>query len=77
MILIYSTFVFSTCAFIFFILFLSTAEAYVGPGLGLGTISVVCSVLLAIFLSLVAIIWYPLKRIFKKKQAPKDSNAKI
>ena len=76
MILIYSTFVFSTFFYIFFILCLSTAEAYVGPGLGLGTISVVLSVLLAILLSLVAIVWYPLKRIFKKKQASKNSNAK-
>ena len=76
MIRIYSTFVLSTFSFIFFILCLSTVEAYVGPGLGLGTVSVVLSVLLAILLSLVAIIWYPLKRIFKKKQASKNSNAK-
>jgi len=44
----------------------STAEAYIGPGLGTGIIGVVLGILVSIFLALTAIIWYPLKRLFKK-----------
>lgn len=56
-----------------FILMPSTAEAYIGPGLGTGAIGVVLGILASIFLALIAIVWYPLKRLFKmlfkKKQA--------
>ncbi|MBZ4219289.1 MAG: hypothetical protein LAC69_03765 [Chlorobium sp.] len=42
-----------------------TAHAYIGPGLGTGVIGVVVGILTALFLALTAIIWYPLKRLFK------------
>ena len=56
-------------------MFLSvTAHAYTGPGLGTGVIGVVLGILTAIGLALIAIIWYPLKRLFKrvfnKKEVP-------
>jgi hypothetical protein len=50
----------------FFIQSPTYAMAYVGPGLGAGTISVVLGVLGSIFIALFAIIWYPLKRFLKK-----------
>ena len=42
------------------------AFAYVGPGLGLGTIGVVLGVLFSLFMAMVAIVWYPIKRLWKK-----------
>ena len=47
-------------------LFALTAQGYTGPGLGLGVIGVVLGILAAIGLALIAIIWYPLKRLFKR-----------
>ena len=44
----------------------SIAEAYIGPGMGAGTIGVVLGILAAFFLGLIAIVWYPLKRLFSK-----------
>jgi hypothetical protein len=43
----------------------STVEAYIGPGLGMGTIGVVLGILASIVLTLIAIVWYPLKRLLK------------
>lgn len=50
-----------------------TAQAYVGPGLGLGAIGAVLGVVLSVVLALFAIFWYPLKRLFKKKVPPKKA----
>lgn len=44
----------------------SLALAYVGPGLGAGTLAAVLGLLISILLALVAIVWYPLKRLIKK-----------
>jgi hypothetical protein len=46
----------------------SLAHAYLGPGLGAGTIAVVLGVLASVFLAIIGIIWYPIKRIFKRKK---------
>ena len=42
------------------------ANAYIGPGLGAGTLGVIIGIIGSIFIALFAIIWYPLKRLFKK-----------
>ena len=52
------------------------AEAYIGPGMGAGSIGVVLGVLLAIGLALFAILWYPLKRMLKKKKDGKTEDVK-
>lgn len=44
------------------------ALAYIGPGLGAGAIGAVLGVLGSIFLGLFAIIWYPIKRLMKKRK---------
>ena len=44
------------------------ANAYIGPGAGAGTIAVVLGILASIFLAFVAILWYPLKRLFKRRK---------
>ena len=48
-----------------FMLLPVTAEAYIGPGLGTGVTGVVLGILVSLVLVLVAIVWYPLKRLFK------------
>ncbi|MEL6265915.1 MAG: hypothetical protein AAFR52_09765 [Pseudomonadota bacterium] len=45
------------------------AAAYIGPGIGAGTIAVVLGVLASIVMAFVAILWYPVKRMLKKKKA--------
>ncbi len=47
-----------------------SAQAYVGPGLGLGALGAILGVALSVILALFAIFWYPLKRLFKKKAPP-------
>ena len=49
------------------------AYAYIGPGLGLGTIGVVLGILGAIILAFFAILWYPLKRLFQRKRSNEES----
>jgi hypothetical protein len=51
------------------------ALAYIGPGLGMGTIGVVLGVLFSIVMVFISIIWYPFKRLLKqlrKKQQKVD-----
>jgi Na+/melibiose symporter-like transporter len=44
------------------------AAAYIGPGLGAGAIGVVLGVIGAIGLALFAIIYYPIKRMIRRKR---------
>lgn len=50
------------------VMFLSPddANAYIGPGLGAGTIGLILGVFGSIFIALFAIFWYPLKKFLKK-----------
>ena len=47
------------------------AYAYVGPGMGVGTIGVILGILFAIFIALFTVIWYPVKRAIKRQRARK------
>ena len=47
----------------------TTANAYVGPGLGLGAIGAVLGTVAAIFLALFSIAYYPVKRFLKKRKS--------
>jgi preprotein translocase subunit SecD len=42
------------------------AQAYVGPGLGLGAVSTALGVVGAIFFGIIAFIWYPFKRLIRR-----------
>lgn len=54
------------------------AYAYVGPGLGLGVIGAFFGVILAIFLAIVGVIWYPIKRLLKKRgQSTNSANEQL
>lgn len=51
---------------------ISPAYAYVGPGMGAGTFAVALGIIGSIFLALFAIIYYPFKRMLKRKKTAKD-----
>lgn len=57
---------------LFILLAPQIAHAYVGPGLGAGTIGVILGIIGSIFIALFAIIWYPLKRLLKKRRQNKS-----
>ncbi|MEJ8573163.1 hypothetical protein [Microbaculum marinum] len=46
----------------------SVAHAYIGPGAGAGTIAVVLGVLASIAMAFAAIVWYPIKRLVRKRK---------
>ena len=43
-------------------------EAYIGPGAGAGTIAVVLGILASIAMAFLAIFWYPVKRLLRRKR---------
>jgi nitrate reductase gamma subunit len=49
------------------------AHAYVGPGLGVGVIGAIFGVIFAVLLAIIGLFWYPIKRMFKKKE-PEDNS---
>lgn len=42
--------------------------AYVGPGLGVGAIGVIVGVVGSIFLAVFAVLWYPFKRLMRRRR---------
>ena len=63
-----------TLVIVFFLLLPQIANAYVGPGLGAGTIGVILGIIGSIFIAIFAIVWYPLKRLLKKNRKKKSNN---
>lgn len=47
----------------------SPAQAYVGPGAGLGAIVATLAVVLAIVLLIAGFLWFPIKRALRKRRA--------
>ncbi|CAA0111805.1 Uncharacterised protein [Halioglobus japonicus] len=47
------------------LVFAPLANAYTGPGLGLGIIGTVVGVVFSLLLAILAVFWYPLKRALK------------
>ncbi|NBC14801.1 MAG: hypothetical protein GVY09_16000 [Gammaproteobacteria bacterium] len=45
------------------------AHAYIGPGLGAGTVAVVLGVIGSILLAFASLIWYPAKRLLRRFRA--------
>ena len=50
------------------------AHAYVGPGLGLGAVAVILGLIGSVFLAIFALLWYPIKRMLRKRK-PEVENA--
>ncbi|MBB4841134.1 hypothetical protein HNP52_004231 [Sphingomonas kyeonggiensis] len=42
------------------------AQAYTGPGLGLGAIGVAFGLIGSILLAIVSVVWYPVKRLVRR-----------
>ena len=57
------------------VLLATTAHAYVGPGMGAGAIAAVVGAIVSVFVAIFAIVYYPIKRMMKKRKAtpPADS----
>ena len=48
------------------------AQAYIGPGLGAGTLGVILGVIGSFFLAIFALFYYPLKRLIKGEKPDVD-----
>ncbi|MFC1843333.1 hypothetical protein ACFLZ5_00905 [Thermodesulfobacteriota bacterium] len=46
-----------------------SANAYIGPGMGAGALATVFGVITSLFLAIVAVIYYPIKRLIKKHKS--------
>lgn len=46
---------------------------YVGPGAGLSAIGTVLALIGGIFLAIAGFVWYPIKRLLKKRRQPKET----
>ncbi len=44
------------------------ASAYIGPGVGIGTLAIFVAVGVAVVLLLVGFVWYPLKRLLRRSK---------
>jgi len=49
------------------------AQAYIGPGLGLGAIGAFFGALLAGLLAILGFFWYPIKRMLRKRKQQKEA----
>lgn len=57
------------CASLILALQPAAAMAYIGPGVGAGAIAAVVGILGSIFLAIVAVLYYPIKRMLKRGKA--------
>jgi len=56
---------------VLFLLSVSIAHAYLGPGIGGGVIAATVGIIIAIFASIFDLIWFPVKRFLNKKKDKK------
>jgi hypothetical protein len=54
---------------LFALMFAGEAQAYVGPGTGLGALGALLAVVGAVFFAVVGLIWYPFKRLIRLLRA--------
>jgi len=52
---------------------METVWAYIGPGLGIGTISAILGLVTTFFLALFTILFYPVKRLLRKRKEARES----
>jgi hypothetical protein len=52
------------------LLYSSSAEAYIGPGLGAGVVATVIGIVGAVLLAIAGIVYYPIKRLLKNRRKP-------
>ena len=57
-----------------FCLISTTSFAYLGPGTGVGVISAIFGIIVAIFAALFGLIWFPIKRLLKRRKEKKEQS---
>jgi len=57
---------------IIFCLITTSSFAYLGPGVGGGVIAATMGIIVAIFAALFGLIWFPVKRLLKKRKEKKE-----
>jgi len=57
---------------IIFCLITTSSFAYLGPGIGGGVIAATIGIIVAIFAALFGLIWFPVKRLLKKRKEKKE-----
>jgi Na+-driven multidrug efflux pump len=61
---------------IFSLLADAPAHAYLGPGLGMGAVGVALGVVGSILLGIFSIIWYPVKRLWRRMRGSRKTDGK-
>ena len=64
-----------TAALTILVMLAAPAHAYTGPGLGLATITVALGFIASIFVAIFAIVWYPIKRMMKRKKSASNATS--
>ena len=59
-----------------FFFIITSSHAYLGPGVGGGVVVATIGVIVAIFAALFGLIWFPVKRLLKKKKIEKRKPTK-
>ena len=62
--------------FLFILSDVNPLFAYIGPGMGGGVIAAIFGIIAAFFLGLWGILYYPIKRAFKKRKLQKNKESK-
>lgn len=52
---------------------MTPAQAYVGPGAGLGAIAATLALFAGLLLLIVGFLWYPLKRLLRRKKPASEA----
>lgn len=53
----------------------TAALAYIGPGVGAGALAAVVGVIGSVFLAIFAVLYYPIKRLFKGRKGKTAKSA--
>ena len=53
----------------------ATAQAYIGPGMGLGLVASILGLVAVFFMVLMALIWFPLKRKLRQSREMRQARA--
>ena len=63
-------------SFFLFFIFSNSAQAYLGPGTGIGVILGSLGILVALLVSIFGIIWFPIRRLLNRNKS-KDKNKNV
>ncbi len=55
----------------------AASHAYIGPGAGLGAVGTAIAFLAAIVLLVVGFVWYPVKRILRRRRVAGDKTERV